>query len=150
MIEVGKMAPDFELEDHNGEMVKLSDLKGEKVVIGWHPLAWTSVCTDQMRDLERNFEKMAEKGVGTVLGVSVDAVPCKKVWATALGIENIKLVSDFEPKGEMSQAYDIWINKIGASGRGTVVIDEESKIIYAKEEDISELPDMEEILKALD
>ena len=52
MIAVGAKAPDFTLEDQHGNKVSLSDFKGRKVLLSWHPLAWTSVCTDQMRALE--------------------------------------------------------------------------------------------------
>ena len=51
MIAVGAKAPDFSLEDQNGNKVTLSQFKGKKVLLSWHPLAWTSVCTDQMRAL---------------------------------------------------------------------------------------------------
>ena len=149
MIKVGEQAPEFNLKNHKGEEVKLSDYKGKKVVIGWHPLAWTSVCTDQMRALESNFQAMADKGVGAVFGVSVDAVPSKLVWATGLGIENVQLLSDFEPKGKMSKDYGIYLDEDGMSGRGTVIIDEEGVVIYSVEEEIPNLPDMDKILEAL-
>jgi peroxiredoxin len=54
-IEVGSVAPDFTLKDQNEGDVTLSDFKGKKkVVLSFHPLAWTSVCRDQMRDLEKH------------------------------------------------------------------------------------------------
>ena len=71
IIKVGETAPDFTLKDQNGEDVSLSDFVGKKVLLSWHPLAWTSVCTDQMRDLERNIRRFEEKNV-IVLGMSVD------------------------------------------------------------------------------
>ncbi len=55
-LKVGMKAPDFTLQDSQGGKTSLSDYKGKKVLLSWHPLAWTSVCTDQMRALEVHFE----------------------------------------------------------------------------------------------
>ena len=80
IIKVGELAPDFKLADQNGKEVTLSEFKGKKVLLSWHPLAWTSVCTDQMRDLDRNYDRFAEKNT-VVLGFSVDPQPSKSAWA---------------------------------------------------------------------
>ena len=55
MIEIGTKAPDFTLNDQNGKSVKLSSLRGKKVLTSFRPLAWTPVCTDQMKSLETNL-----------------------------------------------------------------------------------------------
>lgn len=149
LIKVGEMAPDFTLEDQAGEKISLKDLKGKKVLISWHPLAWTSVCTDQMRALEREFDRIKDVGIDEVLGISVDSQPSKSVWAKTLSLENIKILADFEPKGEMSKAYGNYIEKMGASGRAVVVVDEEGKISYAKQYEVSELPDLDALLEEL-
>ena len=47
-IKVGAKAPSFTLKDQDGNRVSLSDFKGKKVLLSWHPLAWTSVCMDQI------------------------------------------------------------------------------------------------------
>lgn len=149
MIKVGEKAPDFQLKDHEDEKIKLSDLKGKKVLLSFHPLAWTPVCIDQMRSLESRYDDIKAKGVDVVLGVSVDPTPSKGVWAKSLGIENIKLVSDFEPKGEMSKEYDLYNEKMGTSGRANVLIDEDGVVVWAKEYEISTLPDIEELIENL-
>src|SRR5699024_2707134 len=105
-------------------------------------------CTDQMRALERNYDKITEKGVDTVLGVSVDAVPTKAVWKEALSIDNVVLVSDFEPKGENSKKFGTWAEELGASGRCAVLIDD-GKVVWAKEYELSELPSVEEMLEEI-
>jgi peroxiredoxin len=46
MIKIGAAAPDFTLKDQDGNTVTLSVLKGKKVVLSFHPLAWTSVCQE--------------------------------------------------------------------------------------------------------
>ena len=78
-LKVGSKAPDFTLADNQDGQVKLSDLKGKNVLLSWHPLAWTSVCTDQMRALEANHDKF-EKLNTVALGMSVDPAASKKVW----------------------------------------------------------------------
>ena len=45
MIAVGAKAPDFSLEDQHGKKRSLSEFKGKKVLLSWHPLAWTRGCT---------------------------------------------------------------------------------------------------------
>lgn len=145
MIQLGAIAPDFKLQDHNGETVKLSQLKGKKVLLSWHPLAWTSVCTDQMRSLERNFSRFDEKNT-VVLGMSVDPLPSKSVWAKALLLKNIKLLSDFNPLGQVAKDYGIFSEEHGASKRANILINEAGMVIWAKKYEIHTLPDVEEIL----
>ncbi len=102
MIKVGTIVPNFTLEDNKGNMVSLKDYRGRKVLLSWHPLAWTSVCTDQMRALEANHDKF-EKLNTVALGMSVDPAASKKVWAQVLSIRKTKLLSDFYPHGKVAQ-----------------------------------------------
>ena len=145
MIQLGAMAPDFKLQDQNGEMVTLSQFKGKKVLLSWHPLAWTSVCTDQMRSLDRNFDRFAEKNT-VVLGFSVDPLPSKSVWAKALALKHLKVLSDFLPLGEVAKAYGIFSEEHGASKRANILINEAGMVIWVKKYEIRTLPDVEEVL----
>lgn len=148
-LEVGMKAPDFTLTDNNGEEIRLSDFRGSKVLLSWHPIAWTSVCADQMRALEVNFERF--KALNTVaLGLNVDSVPSKKVWATALSIRNTKLLSDFKPHGAVAREYGIFLDELGASGRVNIILDEQGVIQWMKVYDPGKLPDIEEVFKALE
>ena len=54
-IKVGDTAPDFTLKDQDGNDFKLSGQKGNRVLLSFHPLAWTAVCTKQMQSLEENY-----------------------------------------------------------------------------------------------
>jgi len=54
-IAVGNIAPDFVLKDNRVQDVRLSDYRGKKVLLSWHPLAWTGVCANQMKALEENL-----------------------------------------------------------------------------------------------
>lgn len=148
IIKIGLKAPDFTLVEQNGSAVTLSELKGKKVLLSWHPLAWTGVCTDQMRSLERNYEKFTEKNT-IVLGLSVDTVPCKSAWAKAIVLEKLKILSDFFPLGKVSQDYGVFSEKYGASKRANILIDENGIVIWAKKYEIHQLPDIDEVLERL-
>ena len=51
-LQKGETAPEFVLKDQHGEEFRLSDLKGRRVLLSFHPLAWTGVCAKQMQSLE--------------------------------------------------------------------------------------------------
>ncbi len=149
IIEVGKKAPEFTLLDTLENPVHLSDYRGKKVLLSWHPLAWTSVCTDQMRSLERNKEKF--KKLNTVpLGISVDPSASKHAWAAVLSIRETLLLSDFWPHGKVARDYGIFIEDWGTSGRANIIVDEEGIVRWAKLYETSELPDIDEVLTALE
>lgn len=148
-IQVNQEAIDFTLKDQNKEEVKLSELKGKKVILSWHPLAYTPVCTDQMRSLERNYDRIQEKGDTLVIGISVDPFPAKAKWADILDLKDIKIVSDFFPYAEVTKAYGLFNEENGASKRANVIIDEEGKVQWVKVYVGSELPDVEEVIDNL-
>lgn len=148
-IQVNQEAIDFTLKDQNKEEIKLSELKGKKVILSWHPLAYTPVCTDQMRSLERNYDRIQEKGDTVVIGISVDPFPAKAKWADILDLKDIKIVSDFFPYAEVTKAYGLFNEENGASKRANVIIDEEGKVQWVKVYGGSELPDVEEVIENL-
>ncbi|AJC74281.1 thioredoxin peroxidase [Pseudothermotoga hypogea DSM 11164 = NBRC 106472] len=145
---VGSTAPDFTLKDQDGNLIQLSSLKGRKVLLSFHPLAWTSVCADQMKSLELAYEEFESLKV-VPLGISVDPVPSKKAWADALGLKKLRILSDFWPHGEVAKAFGIFRDKDGFSERANVLIDEEGKVIWMKVYPIKQLPDVGEILSFL-
>jgi len=149
-MEVGDVATDFTLKDQNEGDVTLSDFKGKKkVVLSFHPLAWTSVCRDQMQDLEKHKEDF-DRLDAVALGLSVDSVPCKKAWAEDIGVKETSLLADFWPHGGVAQAYGIFREKHGSSKRAVLIVNREGKIQFKKIYPIKEVPDIEEILKALE
>lgn len=147
-IKPGMTAPDFVLDDVFEESVKLSDFRGKKVLLSWHPAAWTGVCADQMRSLEVNFEKF--KALNTVpLGMSTDPSPCKKAWAAVLAIEHVTLLCDFWPHGKVAQEYGIFIEEFGMSQRANIIVGEDGTVKWVKIYPIAELPDIREVLEVL-
>lgn len=140
---------DFVLRDQNGKEFKLSEYRSKKILLSFHPLAWTPVCTNQMISLERNNEEF-EKMNMIAVGISVDSVPCKKEWAKQIGIEKTRLLSDFWPHGEVAKKYGVFREKDGFSERANIIIDEEGKIIFRRIYQISELPDINEIMNFIE
>ncbi len=149
VIKTGDEAKDFTLSDQDGKDISLSGFKGKKVLLSFHPLAWTKVCADQMKSLEKNRARF-EKLNTVALGMSVDTVPSKKAWAKELGIKNTRLLSDFWPHGEVAQSYGIFREKEGISERANIIVDENGKVRFVKVYPIGQLPDIEEIIKVLE
>lgn len=148
MIAIGSKAPDFTLKDQNGKSVKLSSFGGKKVILSFRPLAWTAVCQDQMKSLEKNHIAFDELNT-VALGIGVDSGPSNKAWAQAMDIKNTRLLSDFWPHGDVTKSYGIFREKDGFSERANIVIDENQKVIFAKIYPIAQLPEIEEILAIL-
>jgi peroxiredoxin len=148
MIKKGETAPNFKLKDQTEKEINLSDYKGKKVFLSFHPLAWTGICAKQMRSLEKN-NKTFEKLNTEALGISVDPVPSKAAWAKSLKIKNTKLLSDFWPHGKTAQDYGILSKSKGFSFRVNIVINEKGKVVFVKKYPISQVPDIKEIIKVL-
>ena len=148
-IKAGDYASDFVLMDHKNKEFRLSEFKGKRrVLLSFHPLAWTSVCAKQMLSLEKNKEKF--KKLSTVaLGISVDPVPSKAAWAKSLDIEGTILLSDFWPHGEVAKKYGIFSRSQGFSFRVNIIIDENGKVMFVKKYPISKVPDIKEIIGEL-
>jgi peroxiredoxin len=147
-IEAGNRYRDFSLKDQYGKIFRLSDQSGRRVLLSFHPLAWTPVCADQMRSLEEN--KGALDAQNTVaVGISVDSVPCKNAWAESLGIKNTFLLADFLPHGGVAKTYGIFREEDGFSERSNILVDEKGRVAFVKVYDIGNLPSMEEIIGAI-
>ena len=147
VVPVGKKLRDFKLQDHNGRDFLLSDCRGKRVLLSFHPLAWTSVCAQQMQSLERN-KKALDKLNTVAVGLSIDAVPCKAAWAKSLKIKNTRLLSDFWPHGGVAKYLGI-LRAEGFSERANIIVDETGKAMFVKVYPIKQLPDMGEILAVL-
>lgn len=148
MIVIGSQSPDFSLKDQNGKTVNLSRLKGKKVLLSFRPLAWTSVCHDQMHSLEDNHIHFDELNT-VALGIGIDSVPSNKAWAQSMAIKNTRLLADFWPHGAVAKAYGVFREADGFSERANIVIDENGKVIFTKIYPTSQLPDIGEVMDFL-
>lgn len=148
-IKTGDKIQDFRLRDHKEKEVHLDDFSGKKVILSFHPLAWTKICAEQMNSLEENQELFTSLDT-VAFGISVDPIPSKRAWARELGIIHTRLLSDFWPHGELSRTFGIFREKEGVSDRANIIIDEEREVIFFKRYLFHELPDMDELAKILE
>jgi peroxiredoxin len=147
VVKMGKQVKDFKLKDQNGEDFCLADCRGKRVLLSFHPLAWTPVCAEQMQALEKS-KKALDKLNTVAVGISIDSVPCKAAWAKTLKIKNLRLLADFWPHGAFAKSLGI-LRIEGFSERANIILDETGKVRYVKVYPIRELPAMEEMLAAL-
>ena len=144
----GDIAPDFTLKDHHNREFRLSEFAGRRVLLSFHPLAWTPVCADQMKALENN--KSVLDGLNTVAaGISVDSFPAKHAWAREIGIKETRLLCDFWPHGAVAHAMGLFRDEDGFSDRANVVVDESGRVVFIKVYEIPQLPDIQEIVAFL-
>ena len=148
MVKVGDKAPDLALKDQAGNVIKLNDLKGKKVLLSFHPLAWTRVCAEQMKSLEANHLSFADLNT-VALGLSVDSAPCKKAWARELGITQTSLLADFWPHGQVAKSLGIFRENDGFSERANILLNENQEVLWIKVYPIPQLPDINEIIQVL-
>ena len=145
----GEKISDFTLKDQKGNDINLKDYRGKKVLLSFHPLAWTGICSTQMQSLESNLKRLTE--LNTVpIGISVDSTFTKKEWAETIGIKDVRLLSDFWPHGGVAKQLGMFREKEGTAQRANIIIDEDGKVIFKKIYEISEVPDMKEILEFLE
>ena len=107
MLELGIKAQDFELPDQNGEMHKLSDYAGKKVILYFYPKDNTPGCTKQACGFSERYPQFTEKGA-VILGVSKDSVASHKRFEEKYGLAFTILA---DPERKVIEAYDVWKEK---------------------------------------
>jgi peroxiredoxin len=147
MLSVGSVAPDFELPNQHRKNVKLSDFRGQNVVLAFHPLAFTPVCSTQMQTYEKEQPRLKALDAH-VLSISVDSNASKKGWADALGGISYDLLADFHPKGKVATEYGVMGD--GITDRAIYIVDKSGRIAWAKHYEIPEQPDVNELLAQLE
>jgi peroxiredoxin len=147
-IKVGETFRDFSLKDQNGKDFKLSEQSRKRVLLSFHPLAWTSVCAEQMKSLEAN--KKSFDSLNTIaVGLSVDSVPTKKAWAKSLGIVDTGILADFWPHGGVASLYGLFRDAEGFSQRANVLVNEDGRVAWVKIYDLPQLPPIDEVIEAI-
>ena len=116
----GTAAPDFTLKSGDGDEVTLADLRGQTSVLVFYPMDWSPVCTDQFGVYQEVLDDLEAEGA-RLYGVSVDSAWTHNAFRRHLGVD-IPLLSDFHPKGEVSEAYGAYTPKYGVSKRALVMI----------------------------
>ena len=141
----GEILERFSLKDQDNADWDSSSSRGKRILLSFHPLAWTPICAEQMIGLEKNMHLFEE--LSTVpLGVSVDSVPCKSAWARELGLARLRVLSDFWPHGKMARELGLFREKEGFSERANVLVNEQGIVVFERVYPIGQVPDLEEIL----
>lgn len=150
MLETGTKAPDFALPDQNGEIHKLSDYAGKKVILYFYPKDNTAGCTKQACGFSERYPQFTEKNA-VVLGISKDSVASHKKFEEKYGLA-FTLLSDTDRK--VIEAYDVWKEKKNYGKvymeivRTTYLIDENGIIVKANDK-VKATDDPENMLKEI-
>jgi thioredoxin-dependent peroxiredoxin len=144
---VGAAAPDFSLQTDEGKTASLKDFRGKWVVLYFYPKDFTSGCTLQAQNFQRDLTKYEAKNAA-IVGVSVDSAESHKEFCTKEGL-TYRLLSD--PEAKVSTAYNSIMEYQGnkLSARNTFLIDPQGKLVrvFAK---VKPAGHSDEVLAALD
>ena len=147
-VEVGDLAPDFELKDQHGTPVKLSALRGDKnVVLVFYPLAFSGVCSGEMCAMRDDFPEVDRDDV-ELLAVSVDSGFVLRTWAERDHF-NFAMLSDFWPHGAVAKSYGVFDEDKGIATRGTFIIDKSGVVRWKVVNPIPQARDIADYQKAL-
>src|SRR5687767_10749662 len=125
-LQIGDKAPDFTVSDQDGNPIKLSDLKGKKIILYFYPRDMTPGCTAEACNLRDNYRLMLKQGY-EVLGVSTDDERSHRKFIEKEKLP-FRLLSDTGK--QLHQSYGTWVEKnmygrkYMGTARVTFVIDE--------------------------
>jgi thioredoxin-dependent peroxiredoxin len=143
---VGSMAPEFTLPSQEGTPVSLKDYRGKWVVLYFYPKDFTSGCTIEAHNFQRDLAQYQQKGV-VILGVSVDSADSHKQFCTKEGL-NFKLLADTDHKVSSAYGSLTSFGEMKVAARHTFIINPEGKIVKVFTE-VNPNKHSEEVLAAL-
>lgn len=143
---VGKNAPGFKLVTNEGNQASLGDFKGKWVVLYFYPKDFTSGCTLEAHNFQRDLDKYAAANA-VILGVSVDTAESHKSFCAKEGL-NFKLLSDADATVSEQYGSIMEYNGTKLSARNTFIIDPQGRIakVFVK---VNPSVHSEEVLAAL-
>ena len=147
-LKVGEAAPDFTLRSTPDQSVSLSEFRGQSVVLAFYPADWSPVCGDQMALYNEILPDFHALGAN-LLGISVDGTWCHAAFARDRKL-HFPLLSDFEPKGEVSRCYGVYRPGDGTCERALFVLDADGKVHWSHLSPVGVNPGADGILSALE
>jgi peroxiredoxin (alkyl hydroperoxide reductase subunit C) len=148
VIAAGQPVPEFSLATYEGDAFTRAELEGKTTVLVFYPFAFSPICTDQLAVYEEVLEDFAERGA-TLYGVSCDSVWAQQAFRDQLGV-TIEQLSDFEPKGVVSEAFGV-LHPDGFPQRALVVVGPDAVVRWSYEAPSpGDLPGANLIFDALD
>lgn len=147
-LKVGDLAPDFTLPTHNEGELNLAWYRGRKnVVLAFYPGDWTPVCAAQIpayQIIQDEFEKYTTQ----LLAISVDSIASHIAWAKEHGGFSFPLMSDYFPHGRVAELYGV-LSRRGYAERSIFLIDKQGIIRFKEQVPPAEIPDNNELFKAI-
>jgi peroxiredoxin len=144
----GTPAPDFTLPSGPDSQLRLSELRGKPVILVFYPADWSPVCGDELALFNEVLPELQAHDA-QLLGISVDGVWCHRAYSDARHLR-FPLLSDFEPKGEVSRAYGAYHQKEGFSERALFLIDRDGVIRWSYLSPVDVNPGVDGVLSALE
>jgi peroxiredoxin len=144
----GTKAPDFELRSTPDQTVSLAEFRGQPVILAFYPEDWSPVCSDQMALYQEVLPEFQRFGA-ELLGISVDGIWSHLAFAKDRNL-HFPLLADFEPKGEVARAYQVYRDKEGTSERALFVIDADGIVRWSYVSPVGVNPGADGILRALE
>ncbi|MGK9147197.1 peroxiredoxin [Plantibacter flavus] len=126
-LENDTLAPDFELANQFGELVRLSQYRGSSAVaLVFFPLAFSGTCTNELCELRDNLSLFTDDHV-ELLGISVDSKHTLRAYAEHEQYD-FQLLADFWPHGQVAKEYGVFLPEKGFANRATFLIDQQGII----------------------
>lgn len=148
---IDSKAPDFTLQNTQGENITLSDFEEEtNVILLFFPVAFSGTCTKELCTARDNM-KLYNSLNAKVIGISVDSFFCLREFKKSENL-NFTLLSDFnkEVSSQYDALYEDFYGMKGVSKRASFVIDKQGNIRFQEIlEDANDLPDFKDIQKTL-
>jgi len=144
----GVPAPDFTLQATPDQKLSLADFRGKPVILAFYPEDWSPVCSDQLALYQELLPEFARFDA-ELIGISVDGIWCHLAFAKDRNL-HFPLLSDFEPKGEISRAYNAYRASDGTTERALFVIDANGSIRWSYVSPVGINPGADGILRALE
>jgi peroxiredoxin len=148
MLQQGTSAPDFELYATPDQKLKLSELRGKKIIIVFYPADWSPVCSDEL-SIYNETMKIFSRHNAQLIGISVDSKWCHLAFSQSRKF-HFPLLADFEPKGTVAKLYEVYDEKEGECLRALYVLDEKGIIRWNYLSPLGINPGADGILNALE
>jgi peroxiredoxin len=145
---VGEVAPDFSLMNQDKQVIKLSELRGKKVVLLFYPMDFSPVCTEEHCTFGPRVGEIAPDRNTVVFGVSCDSPFSHAAFKKQYNIP-YDLLADTSRK--MVKSYGMFAGEepYNCSKRGTVIIDEQGRIAQYVEQPMKEVRRVEDLAAAV-
>lgn len=148
ILQPGTHAPDFCLKATPDQKVGLQDFENQPVILLFYPADWSPVCGDELAIFNETLSEF-QNFKAALIGISVD-----NVWSHIAFAKQQKfrfpLLSDFEPKGQMAQAYGVYDEIEGVCRRAIFLVDGKGIIRWSYLSPIGVSPGADGVLSALE